>query len=354
MKKYIFFILVLFNINLYADENQCKEYIGKKISSKSFDYYFDKLKYVPKKKNEYETTNAFIVRQQNFLTISGIPDQFFIEVKVDRSNIFYDADSKKLTFSKFSIDNENTTYSNSFLSKYGGYASEYYDLDFGRNKRLIKKYYAQNTLGVGTLVEQWEITSKSIFDEIKVSRSSDSYLSDIPLAIFHFDNNDSSIIDKIKKMKLNSKAFALISIKEPYVDFLEGPKTIPMLDNPMEINYRNKVIFGNIKCFVITDSENHVFLISKVNTKYDESILNQRLGIESLESNNRFKTYTVMPGDTLESIARKNKVNLDDIIRWNTITSNSVLYVGTLLYLYDKSSDRLLELESLLNNQKVR
>lgn len=46
-------------------------------------------------------------------------------------------------------------------------------------------------------------------------------------------------------------------------------------------------------------------------------------------------TYTVLPGDTLATIALKNGVNWRDIAKWNQIDPNAMLFVGTSIYLYD-------------------
>lgn len=46
-------------------------------------------------------------------------------------------------------------------------------------------------------------------------------------------------------------------------------------------------------------------------------------------------TYTVLPGDTLATIAMKNGVNWRDIAKWNQIDPNAMLFVGTSIYLYD-------------------
>jgi len=46
-------------------------------------------------------------------------------------------------------------------------------------------------------------------------------------------------------------------------------------------------------------------------------------------------TYTVLPGDTLATIALKNGVNWRDVAKWNQIDPNAMLYVGTSIYLYD-------------------
>ncbi|MHA3890886.1 LysM peptidoglycan-binding domain-containing protein [Acinetobacter sp. GXMZU3951] len=46
-------------------------------------------------------------------------------------------------------------------------------------------------------------------------------------------------------------------------------------------------------------------------------------------------TYTVLPGDTLATIALKNGVNWRDIAKWNQIDPNATLYVGASIYLYD-------------------
>ena len=46
-------------------------------------------------------------------------------------------------------------------------------------------------------------------------------------------------------------------------------------------------------------------------------------------------TYTVLPGDTLATIALKNGVNWRDIAKWNQVDPNGTLFVGATLYLYD-------------------
>ncbi len=46
-------------------------------------------------------------------------------------------------------------------------------------------------------------------------------------------------------------------------------------------------------------------------------------------------TYTVLPGDTLATIALKNGVSWRDIAKWNQVDPNGTLFVGATLYLYD-------------------
>lgn len=52
-----------------------------------------------------------------------------------------------------------------------------------------------------------------------------------------------------------------------------------------------------------------------------------------------FKIYRIMPGDTLESISRQTKTNLDELKRINGIIGNPVLIPGTSLIIPNRENE---------------
>ena len=44
--------------------------------------------------------------------------------------------------------------------------------------------------------------------------------------------------------------------------------------------------------------------------------------------------YQIQPGDTLESIAKKYNVTIDQLVRWNNISNPNIIPVGQQLKIY--------------------
>lgn len=59
-------------------------------------------------------------------------------------------------------------------------------------------------------------------------------------------------------------------------------------------------------------------------TKLNDSMLEQVDGGSQIP-------YQVQPGDTLETIARKSGVTVEQLVRWNNIQDVNVIPVGTTL-----------------------
>lgn len=59
-------------------------------------------------------------------------------------------------------------------------------------------------------------------------------------------------------------------------------------------------------------------------TKLNDSLLEQVDGGSQIP-------YQVQPGDTLETIAKKSGVTVEQLVRWNNIQDTNVIPVGTTL-----------------------
>jgi LysM repeat protein len=61
----------------------------------------------------------------------------------------------------------------------------------------------------------------------------------------------------------------------------------------------------------------------------EKEILNDSL-LEQVDGGSRI-VYQVQPGDTLESIAKKSGVSMEQLIRWNNIQDPNMIQVGSKL-----------------------
>ncbi|TEU23863.1 hypothetical protein [Alkanindiges illinoisensis] len=245
---------------------QCSSYLNQKISPDSFDFYAKKLKSIPKIKGEFETTSEYIERSTAKFKDLAIPNILILEIPLDRKFITYDADNKILTYEKYSVDNENTTYADNFTppgQDLGGmHYIEAWDLHIGRSTLNKKSFTARNVFDKNVLVSQVEITSKSIFDELKSPYSKYKNLDDRPL--FKFIN---LMPHEAKRLKESSRAFAVIFPKSPYFIEAEGPPTTPTITNPLTINYKNQVLVADINCILLTEDDGTVFSSTLEHTK---------------------------------------------------------------------------------------
>ncbi|NND62099.1 MAG: LysM peptidoglycan-binding domain-containing protein [Flavobacteriaceae bacterium] len=67
-------------------------------------------------------------------------------------------------------------------------------------------------------------------------------------------------------------------------------------------------------------------------TKYDEEVLGGKAGLANLDET-KIKTYTVIKGDTLYSIARRFNMTVETLKEYNGLQSNSIS-IGQVLYLH--------------------
>ena len=72
----------------------------------------------------------------------------------------------------------------------------------------------------------------------------------------------------------------------------------------------------------------HVKEIQEEN-EMEKAVLNDSV-LEQVDGGSRI-IYQVQPGDTLESIAKKSGVSMEQLIRWNNIQDPNVIPVGTKL-----------------------
>jgi LysM repeat protein len=61
----------------------------------------------------------------------------------------------------------------------------------------------------------------------------------------------------------------------------------------------------------------------------EKEILNDSL-LEQVDGGSRI-VYQVQPGDTLEAIAKKSGVSMEQLIRWNNIQDPNMIQVGSKL-----------------------
>lgn len=61
----------------------------------------------------------------------------------------------------------------------------------------------------------------------------------------------------------------------------------------------------------------------------EKAVLNDSV-LEQVDGGSRI-IYQVQPGDTLESIAKKSGVSVEQLTRWNTVQDPNVIPVGTKL-----------------------
>jgi LysM repeat protein len=61
----------------------------------------------------------------------------------------------------------------------------------------------------------------------------------------------------------------------------------------------------------------------------EKEILNDS-ALEQVDGGSRI-VYQVQPGDTLESIAKKSGVSMEQLIRWNNIQDPNMIQVGSKL-----------------------
>lgn len=274
MKRAFLCLLSLsFFSSVYAVDNTCSQYILKPVQGKDFNFYYQKaksLKIPPK--DEFETTVQYKERLYKAFNEKNIPSEFFIEIPIERKNITFDADTKLLTFSPYIINNANVTYGSKFKSlAFGNIYSNYeYDVQISRNVKQTGSYIAQNAFGTKFEVKEQEVTYKSIFDQPKQGYASSS----LPLGIFNTDENQISV-DKIKALKSNAKAYALISLKPPYSARTISPPEEVTITGRTASTTINEVLFADIKCFIITDENNNGIISSILNTKLGDEFVKQ-------------------------------------------------------------------------------
>ncbi|WP_347259026.1 LysM peptidoglycan-binding domain-containing protein, partial [Methylocaldum sp.] len=67
---------------------------------------------------------------------------------------------------------------------------------------------------------------------------------------------------------------------------------------------------------------------------------------KSAESLNKRSTYTVQPGDTLWSIARKHSVDVEQLAKWNGVSAKTGVKAGQNLVLWNKDAAKKLAIAS--------
>lgn len=257
----------------YSIENACSEYILKPVQGKDFNFYYQKassLKIAPK--DEFETTNQYQERVSKTFNSLNIPTEFFVEIPIERKFITFDADKRLLTFSPYIIDNANVNYGSKFknLAFNNFYTNYEYDIQISRLVKDTGSYIAKNAFGTQFKVKEQEVTYRSIFDEPK--RNYESY--SLPLAVFNIDENQITI-DKVKALKSNAKAYALISLKPPYAVRTVSPPEEVTITGRTASTVINEALFADIKCFIITDEKNQGIISSVVNTKLGDKFFKE-------------------------------------------------------------------------------
>ena len=92
--------------------------------------------------------------------------------------------------------------------------------------------------------------------------------------MFNVDENKISIA-KIKALKADSKAYAIISLKPPYSARTVSPPEEVTVTGRVASTTINEVLFADIKCFIITDENNNGIISSVLNTKLGDEFLKQ-------------------------------------------------------------------------------
>ena len=136
---------------------------------------------------------------------------------------------------------------------------------------------------------------------------------------------------KIEKIKREDRVLADINKNIPKEPVKDSPSDAPVaIEGNYYVVVKGDTPYSLSKRFGLTVDE-----LLQMNQVYDGNIkIGQRLLIKKLTPRNPYNTekapvynptiYTVVPGDTLYSISKRFNVSVDDLIRLNYITDNTI------------------------------
>lgn len=239
-----------------AETADCIGLVGQQVSSQPFAAVAAKLAGVPTTKGEFETTEAFNVRQGT--AAAQLPSTFIVNYQPNSEYLVYDADAGALSVKSYFFRNLNTSYSDVFgygspldgKLKYGH--SDNIDVVVGETQRPTGSYAGSNAYGATATVTNIQRDTQSIWDrEAKYGedifvRQADGLLGSIPMSP-----------NEARALKASASAAIVVAPRWPYL--AKGTKTwTPTINRPTHVTNDITVITGDIQCALLLDAAKRV------------------------------------------------------------------------------------------------
>ena len=254
-------VLTLSAVSLNASGNSCAPYLGEVITPTPFNNIAAKLKKINHIKSEFETTKHFDKRIAD--ARKQLKTSYIVQSSINMNAVKYDADSKRLAVFWYSFDSDNLSYGQKLdeyiprtvtISSWGGHI----DIMLSGKVEAQGSYTGQNAFGAVLKVETETRRYQSIYDKVSTGYGGLFYQgSKVPIdntVPLHTFNNVEPM--KAKTFKETAKSFVVIEPKWPfYVAETDLTKALRFESTAIVEN-----IFADIKCLLVTDANNKVFL----------------------------------------------------------------------------------------------